>query len=221
MVFCVQDLSLRGDSQPAESKSDTCRHCKSHKRRRVDRQGPIGFRRRNSLCPLSIQNGRVKFTGFDRGIELSDGTNQPFHIDLKLHRELLDGGSLCLSDLADAVLIAQKGQYLRVEDLKGGPLRLGEDAPSVFSVGVVAKVCPFIKEALSLDIDDYPEGIGVLLKKLSNFPVAEGRGVEIPGNGVTRAPVAERLCPNIEGHLNPIAGVVGRAPDFGELPVLA
>src|SRR5213594_621012 len=37
---------------------------------------------------------------------------------------------------------------------------------------------------------------------------------------MTRAPMAKGLGADVEGHLDPIAGVVGCAADFSELPVL-
>ena len=109
-------------------------------------------------------------------------------------------------------------ERLLVEELVGDALGQVEDLASVLGVGVVPEVGALVDEPLSLRGHDEAEGVGVLLVEVGDSRVAEGRRVEVPGDGVAAAPVAEWLRADVERHLDALAGVEPHAADLGELP---
>ena len=125
---------------------------------------------------------------------------------------------LGLGDFADAVFITQHVNRFLIENLKSGPLGLLENVSTIFGVGIVSEIGSFINKTFALDIHDDAERIGVFLVGLSYREVTEGRGVQVPRDGVTAAPVAIGLGADIERHLDAVTRVVRSAADFREFP---
>ena len=69
------------------------------------------------------------------------------------------------------------------------------------------KSAPLVHEPSAVHVDDDAEGVGVLLVEVGDLAVAEGGRVEVPGDGVASAPVAEGLRADVEGHADAVAGV--------------
>ena len=61
----------------------------------------------------------------------------------------------------------------------------------------------------------------MLLEEVADAAVAEGGSVQVPGNGVTAAPVATGAGAGVQRHPQAIAGVVLCAPHLGQIPVRA
>ncbi len=107
---------------------------------------------------------------------------------------------------------------LVVENLEGQSLGLGHQGSSVSDVGVIPEVSAFVEEAVPVNIDDQPEGVGVLLEQLGDGAVAEGRRVHVPGHGVAAAPVSVGLGAHVQGHADAVTGVVRDAPNLDRFP---
>src|SRR5205807_3981775 len=105
--------------------------------------------------------------------------------------------------------------------LEGRALGLVENLSAVPGVGVVPQVCPLVDEALAAVVDDQPERVGVLLEEVAHAPVAEGRRVEVPGDGVAGRPVAVGLRVDLERHADAVARVVAGGWDPPAAPARA
>ena len=97
-------------------------------------------------------------------------------------------------------------------------MRLLEDLSPVLRVGVVAEVSPLIHKALPIRVHDDAQRIGVLLVQIADTTVAVRRGVEVPGDRVTAAPVAARCGSGLKRHPNAVAGVELRSAYLRVLP---
>ena len=131
-------------------------------------------------------------------------------------REFFQRVGLALGDFADTIFVAQHMDSLLVEYLKGRPAGVAGECSGRICVGIVSEIGPLIHEALPLDVHDDAERIGVFLVGFSYREVTEGRGVQVPGDGVAPAPVAIGLRSDIERHLDAVARVVRGAADFCE-----
>src|SRR5262245_56123041 len=92
------------------------------------------------------------------------------------------------------------------------------DKSAVFGVGVVAEVCPFVEEPFAVGIDYHTPWVGVFLKTVSDGEISKLRRVLVPLDRMATGPVPGRTCPRVKRHLEPIAGVVGRAANLGQIP---
>ena len=126
-----------------------------------------------------------------------------------------------LGDLPDPVLVPEQGQHLRVEDLPRELVRLVEDDLAVAGVGVVPEVRSLVDESPPVRVHHDAERVAVLLEVVPDREVPEGRGVPVPPHRVAARPVAVRHRPRLEGHPDPVAGVVAGPPHLGEVPTRA
>src|SRR5712691_6632892 len=136
-LLAVHYLPVGRDAQPTEGERDPGRDGVAHERWRIERLSPVRFRRRDAARALAVLDRRIERPGHDGLVEGRDGADEP-----------VDGGSLGLRHLADAVLLAQQRDDLLVEDLEGGAARLLDDGAAVLDVGVVAEVGALVHEAL-------------------------------------------------------------------------
>src|SRR3546814_1628937 len=84
-----------------------------------------------------------------------------------------------LRHVADAILVAEQGRHLAVEDLPGELAGLVEDDAAVLGIGIVADVGAFVDEAPPAGVDHDAELVGVLLEAVADGEIAElGRSEE-------------------------------------------
>ena len=152
----------------------------------VDRDSPVGLRRRDALGGLAVQNRRIEFAWLAGGVEFLHRARQPFRADIELSRQLLQRVRLTLRHLADAILIARHVVRLVVEYLHRHALRLLHHLTAVFGVGVVAPVGTLIDEALAVGVDHDADRIGMLLVIVEHDAIAERWRAEVPLHGMTR-----------------------------------
>ena len=186
---------LGQDSQPAERECDAAGDGESDVGRTVERKRPVGLRRVDSLRPFAVQHGGIELPRLHGGVEFGDRLFQALHVDSQLLGEAGNRGRFSLRHLGNPVLVSKQMDDLLVEELERCPLWLAEHLAAVAGVGVVSKVGALIDKAPSVDVDDEAKGIGVLLEQVGNHPVAERRRVQVPGDGVSAAPVPVRAAP--------------------------
>ena len=214
------DLALVGDLQPAEGEGDAAGHGVGLERRRVDRVGPVALGDGEAAHAAAVLDGGIeRHLGHHRGVALLDGLEELLLVDaFELLRQLLDRVGAHLGHALDAVFVAQHVEHLRVEDLPGELLRLGQDHRAVLGVGVVAEVGALVDEALAVGVDHDAERVGVLLEIVADLEVAELGRVHVPADGVPARPVAVRLGADRQRHVDAGAGVEARAAHLGEVP---
>src|SRR6516225_7039717 len=108
--------------------------------------------------------------------------------------------------------------HFLIEDLPGELSRLFQHHATVFRIGVIAEVSPFVDEALTVRIDHDRERIGVFLKLVADREVAEFRRVHFPLHGMAAGPVAARRRADFNRHADAVAGVVAAAAYLREVP---
>src|SRR5690606_25298537 len=123
-----------------------------------------------------------------------------------------------LGNAPRAIFVGEQVKHLAVIDLPGHLARLTKHFLPVFGVGVIAEIRAFIDEAVAGRVDDDTESIAVALVLRRYGHVAEIFGVTFPGRGVTARPMAIGLCSCLQGHRQPIAGVVPTAAHLREIP---
>src|SRR5262249_50724151 len=108
--------------------------------------------------------------------------------------------------------------YLLIEDLPGELSRLLQHHATVFRIGVIAEIRPFVDEALAVRVDHDRERIGVLLKLIADREIAEFGRVHFPWHGMAAGPVAARRPADFNRHADAVAGVVAAAAHLREVP---
>src|SRR5690606_10806001 len=104
------------------------------------------------------------------------------------------------------------------EELERDAVRLLQNLAPVLGVGVVAQIRAFVDEALTVHVHDQPQRVGVLLVEVADAAIAGWRRVQVPRHRVRAGPVAVRLRPDVERHLDAVARVVACAAYLRELP---
>ena len=175
------------NAQPPERERNAASHGVGLERRLVDRIGPVGFGDLEALGAAPVLDGGIEgYIRAYRSVVLPDRRKRApgVHI-LELFDKLLQAVGPYACDLANAVLVAQQGDDLVVEDLPGELAGLPKDNSAVFRVGVIADVGALVDKALAARVQHDTERVAVLLEVVAHCEIAERGGVALPTHGMT------------------------------------
>src|SRR5262249_56886070 len=103
---------------------------------------------------------------------------------------------------------AEERARLGVENLEGDAARLREDVAAVLRVGVVAVVGSFVDEALSARVDDDAKRVALAGQPVGQLAAAAVPPcTPLPGDAVTRGPVAEARRAGLDREVEDLARV--------------
>src|SRR3546814_16589816 len=105
-----------------------------------------------------------------------------------------------LRHVADAILVAEQGRHLAVEDLPGELAGLVEDDAAVLGIGIVPDVGAFVDEAPPAGVDHDAELVGLLLDAVADAEIAELGRVVVPLACIPARPVPDARPTHLQRH---------------------
>ena len=185
-------------------------------RRRIERHRPVGLFGGEPMRSPAVEHVRIeRDVARAGGIELAHGAQKDLGVDAVEHVcQHLERIRLRLGDAPNAILAAQQRRGLGVEYLPREHAWLTHDRAAVFGIGMAVKVGALVDVALAPGIDEDAERIIVLLELVADGEVAIGRGVDVPGDGMTAGPITVGPRARRERHADAGAHVEARAADL-------